>query len=109
MNETFPEKEKLGKTECRSPSVGRNGVTCIASWKYEVVRKAILSVMTTTEKESLGFNELRGLAKARVRDEVLSDLGSWGWYFTTVKLNMEVQGELKRLQGVSPQQLILAG
>jgi len=34
-------------------------------------------------------------------------LGSWGWHFTTVKLNMEVEGELLRAEGVSPQQLIL--
>jgi len=36
----------------------------------------------------------------------LARLGSVGWHTTTVKLNMEVKGELQRLSGVNPQRLI---
>jgi hypothetical protein len=37
----------------------------------------------------------------------LETLGSWGWHFTTVKLEMEVAGDLSRIAGKSPQHIIL--
>lgn len=101
---------KRGQIEtvaCRTPTAGRSGVTHIPRWKYEAVREAIQRAMSPQTGVSISFNELRLLAKTHMSEAELASLGSWGWHFTTVKLNMEVEGELKRIEGVKPQQLIL--
>ena len=100
-------KHKLDKTACRTPSSGKDGVTNIPSWKYEVVKHAILKAMTSQNGDAVSFNNLRSLAKAHIPDETLGKLGSWGWHFTTVKLNMEVEGQIERVKDSSPQQLVL--
>jgi len=63
--------------------------------------------MRAADGASIGFTELRTLAKDQMEEDVLSRLGSWGWHFTTVKLNLEVQGEIKRAEGTGPQKLVL--
>ena len=99
---------KADKVACRTPTAGRNGVTHIPRWKYDAVRKAIVYSMTQQMGAPIYFKELRLLAKTHMQEDELMRLGSWGWHFTTVKLNMEVEGELKRIKGVEPQQLILS-
>jgi len=99
--------DEYHKTECRTPAEGREGVTRIPTWKYDAVRRAILAVMRAADGEPLGFTELRTVAKDQMDEEALSRLGSWGWHFTTVKLNLEVQGEIKRAAGTGPQKLVL--
>ena len=101
---TFDDNDKV---ECRTPAAGRNGTTRIPRWKYESVRQAILRAMAEKKPDPVGFKELRQLAKTHMTNETLASVGSWGWHFTTVKLNMEAEGELLRADGVSPQQLIL--
>lgn len=95
------------KIECRSPAIGRGGVTRIPRWKYEAVQSAIVAAMTAQNGTAIGFKELRAAAKTHMQSETLITLGSWGWHFTTVKLNMEVEGEIKRAAGKTPQQLTL--
>jgi len=107
MNEKAPMNDEHHKTECRTPAEGREGVTRIPTWKYDAVRRAILAVMRAADGEPLGFTELRTVAKDQMDEEALSRLGSWGWHFTTVKLNLEVQGEIKRAAGTGPQKLVL--
>lgn len=100
-------KHKLDKTACRTPSSGKDGVTHIPSWKYEVVEHAILKAMTHQNGKAISFPNLRSLAKDEMAEEALGKLGSWGWHFTTVKLNMEVEGQIERVKDSSPQQLVL--
>ena len=50
--------------------------------------------------------ELPDLVAAEIAPERLSELGSVGWYITTVKLDLEVKGKIVRVQGVSPQRLL---
>jgi len=95
------------KVECRTPAVGRDGITRIPRWKYQAVRTAILAAMAEQNGGAIGFNELRNLAKTHMQKPALDKLGSWGWHFTTVKLNMEVEGEIIRAAGKTPQQLTL--
>lgn len=99
--------DTLGKTLCRTPALGKNGVTRIPNWKYEAVHGAILSVLADQKALPIGFNELREAAKSYIPEQSLARLGSWGWHFTTVKLNMEVEGEIERVKDSSPQQLVL--
>ncbi len=55
------------------------------------------------------FAELPDLVRERLTEDDKDRLGSIGWNVTTVKLEMEVRGEVIRLEGKGPQRLVLAG
>lgn len=63
--------------------------------------------MANAESGGVRFSDLRDLVKARMAAKDLEALGSVGWHVTTVKLNMEVDGEIRRLDGSGPQRLTL--
>ncbi|MBF9045339.1 hypothetical protein HKCCE4037_18530 [Rhodobacterales bacterium HKCCE4037] len=92
---------------CRTPTEGRDGVTRIPAWKYDLLKKAILHAVTSAGPEGLPFSALPGALRQRISDRDLARIGSLGWHATTVKLNMEVEGELRRTGGKGPQRLVL--
>lgn len=94
------------KTECRTPAEGRDGVTRIPSWKYECLRGAIIEVVDEAGSDGLAFSNLTEAVRPRLSADQLDRLGSLGWHVTTVKLNMEVEGDIARLPG-SPQRLVV--
>lgn len=96
------------KVTCRTPTVGRSGATNIPKWKYDAIRTAIIACLTDAGEEGVAFSDLSAAVAARLSDDQLKNLGSVGWHTTTVKLNMEYEGEITRCAGVSPQRLILA-
>ena len=53
------------------------------------------------------FSALPSRVRERLSEEELGKLGSVGWHATTVKLELEVRGEISRVAGVTPQQLKL--
>jgi len=66
--------------------------------KYETIRKAILSTLEI-EKEMTFMNLSRAVEK-----KVNGNFdGSVTWYVTTVKLDMEARGEVKRVPNSRPQ------
>jgi hypothetical protein len=70
----------------------------ISREKYEIIRKAILCVLQT-QKEITFMN----LSKA-VEKEVNGNFeGSVTWYVTTVKLDLEARGQVKRVPNSRPQ------
>jgi hypothetical protein len=70
----------------------------ISKEKYEIIRKAILSTLCT-QKEMTFMNLSRAVEK-----EVNGNFeGSVTWYVTTVKLDMEARGEIKRVPNSRPQ------
>jgi hypothetical protein len=93
---------------CRTPTEGRDGVTPIPAWKYHMVRKAILHAVEAAGPEGLPFSQLAAEVKARLSQSDLARLGALGWHCTTVKLEMEVAGDLLRAPGPGPQRLIRA-
>ena len=95
------------KVACRTPAKGRDGVTNIPRWKYEAVRDAILTVLNEAGSDGFLFKDLSKAVGDHLTDEQRAQLGSLGWHTTTVKLNMEVEGEIRRMEGVSPQRLTL--
>ena len=97
----------MEKIECRTPTSGREGVTRIPLWKYELVRAAIIQTFAQSQEVQVQFSDLRTQAKMHLPADKVAELGSWGWHLTTVKLNMEVLGELTRVADVTPQRLIL--
>lgn len=93
-------------TPCRTPTPGRAGVTHIPSWKYNAVRRAILAALSEAGREGVAFAVLPDAVRARLDPQDLAKLGSIGWHTTTVKLNMEVEGEIARVPGATPQRLM---
>jgi hypothetical protein len=75
----------------------------ISREKYEMIRKAILCVLEE-QKEITFMNLSRAVEK-----EVNGNFdGSVMWYVTTVKLDMEARGEVKRVANSRPQLVRLA-
>jgi hypothetical protein len=75
----------------------------ISKEKYEIIRKAILSTLRSQEEISF-----RNLSRA-VEQEVNGTFdGSVMWYVTTVKLDLEARGEIKRVPHSRPQLVKLA-
>ncbi len=96
------------KVACRTPSKGRDGVTNIPKWKYDLVRNYILEMITDAGPQGIPFANMRGELEKRLTVEEAKLLGSAGWHITVVKLNMEVEGEIKRSSEKGPQKILLA-
>jgi len=74
----------------------------ISKEKYEIIRKAIFS--TLKQNKEMSFSKLANAVEQEVNDTFD---GSVKWYVTTVKLDMEARGEVKRVPNSRPQLLRL--
>jgi len=70
----------------------------ISKEKYDIIRKAILSTMNRQKEISF-----KNLSRAVEKEVNGSFDGSVMWYVTTVKLDMEARGEIKRVPKSRPQ------
>ena len=70
----------------------------ISKEKYEIIRKAILSTLRA-QKETT-FKNLSRAVEKEVRGKFD---GSVMWYVTTVNLDLEARGEVKRVPNSRPQ------
>jgi hypothetical protein len=75
----------------------------ISREKYELIHKAILS--TLRKQKEITFTNL---ARAVEKEVNGTFEGSVTWYVTTVKLDMEARGEVKRVLNSRPQLVKLA-
>ena len=91
------------KILCETPTPGKEG-TRIPKWKYDVVRAAIRKVVPRT-KEGIEFGELPGLVQQTLSAENRERLGSITWHTVTIKLHLEVIGEIERIAGSKPQRI----
>lgn len=89
---------------CRTPTHNKKP-TRIVRWKYETVRRAILKAIPKGP-EGLTFKDLPRRVASLLSKVEKEDLGSINWYTTTVKLDLEVKGEIRRVPGSTPQRLI---
>ena len=80
----------------------KQGVS-ISREKYEIIRKAILS--TLRAQKEISFMNLSRAVEKQVNGNFE---GSVTWYVTTVKLDMEARGEVKRVLNSRPQLVKLA-
>ena len=94
---------KSKKVVVETPTPGKLP-TRIDKWKYDLVHDAILAVVPADEN-GVEFNQLAQLVEAHLSPADLEKLGSVSWYTTTVKLDMEVKGEIERIPGSKPQRL----
>lgn len=91
------------KVLCQTPTPGKQP-TRIARWKYDLVHSAILAVIPPND-QGVEFRELPGLVEQHISAGEIEKLGSVSWYTTSVKLDMEVKGEIERVPGSKPQRL----
>ncbi len=90
---------------CRTPTEGRTGQVKIPKWKYDSIRRVILDEIEDSETGRVRFKDLPDAVRSHLTSNQLAKLGSVTWHVTTVKLDMEVEGELRRVSGVRPQTL----
>jgi hypothetical protein len=96
---------KESKVLCLTPTPGKQG-TRIAQWKYETLRRAIRQAVPKN-KTGVEFVKLPELVRSSLAGDELKKLGSVTWYVTTVKLHLEVIGEIARVPGSKPQRIRL--
>jgi len=70
----------------------------ISKEKYEIIRKTIMSVLRANKE--MTFMKLSRAVETEVRGDFE---GSVLWYVTTVKLDLEARGEIKRVPNSRPQ------
>ena len=70
----------------------------ISKEKYDIIRSAIFSTLKTNNEMS--FTKLANAVEKEVNGTFD---GSVKWYVTTVKLDMEARGEVKRVPNSRPQ------
>jgi hypothetical protein len=75
----------------------------ISKVKYEMIRKAILSTLRV--KQEMTFMNLSRAVEKEVNGNFE---GSVTWYVTTVKLDLEARGLVKRVPNSRPQLVKLA-
>jgi hypothetical protein len=75
----------------------------ISKEKYEIIRKAILSTLRT--QKEMTFMKLSRAVEKEVNGTFE---GSVTWYVTTVKLDLEARGQVKRVPNSRPQLVKLA-
>jgi len=95
--------ENSDKVVCKTPTPGKTP-TRIDKWKYDVVRRAILNILKS-QPDGVLFADLSGLVNQNLSEYEKQNLGSINWYVTTVKLDLEVRGEIRRVEKETPQRL----
>ena len=80
---------------------GKTGVN-ISKAKYDMMREALVSHLQA--KGTMTFQALNDAVGAELDGRFD---GSIGWYYTTVKLDLEARGVLERVPKTSPQQIRL--
>ena len=89
---------------CRTPSPSKLPVR-IPKWKFDRLRSLLLQHIPDIPP-GLAFTELAAAIRPCLTDLELETLGSLNWHLTTVKLELEVRGELQRLQVAGRQHLV---
>jgi hypothetical protein len=93
-----------GHVICETPTPGKTAKR-IERWKYDTVRKAILASLPR-RGPGLLFGDLSSHVEQRLLPDERKRLGSVSWYTVTVKLALEVKGEIVRVKGAVPQRLL---
>ena len=82
---------------------GKKGVN-ISKVKYDQVKAVVLEIIVS--QQPITFTDMFHLA-----NEILAEAkfdGKPGWYVTTIKLDLEARGAIKRVPKTSPHQLVMA-
>ena len=89
------------KIQTQHPDSSKSGVN-ISKRKYEQVREAI--VQSLRKEGQMTFTELGDFVSIKLKGNFE---GAFGWYYTTVKLDLEARGILEKVGKGTPQRLRL--
>jgi hypothetical protein len=95
------------RVACRTPAEGRDGVTNIPEWKFDLLRDLILRCVGAAGSDGLLNKDLRDAVGASLAADKLERLGKLGWHVVTVKLELEVRGEIARMDVKGPMRITL--
>lgn len=101
-------KDIEDRIACRTPAEGRDGTSNIPAWKFHLLRDEILTVLGAAGADGMLNKDLRGAVEPQISAADRDRLGKLGWHLVTVKLEMEVRGEIKRLDAKGPLRIALA-
>jgi RNA:NAD 2'-phosphotransferase (TPT1/KptA family) len=90
---------KRKKIKALHPDPEKQGVN-IDMEKYQVMRECILEILESHKE--MGFSELMAAVDSTLTGKFE---GSTGWYFTTVKLDLEARKIIERIPGSKPQRI----
>ena len=93
------------RVACRTPVETKDCATRIPAWKFKAVRRAILHAVDDAGPEGLLVGSLCSAVRQRLSSDDLARLGALGWHVMTVKLEMEVSGDIVHNDGRGPQRL----
>jgi hypothetical protein len=79
----------------------------IPEWKYRTVADAILKLVPN-EEPGIPFQELPDAVADELDPDLRQRLGSVTWHVTTVKLDLEVKGAVRRVKVGGRQHLVKA-
>jgi hypothetical protein len=96
----------MKRTLCRTPNA--KGTTNIPSWKFDALRPAILDAIGSAGPDGLKTADLKEAIRVRLPQETLENMGSLGWHMMSVKLELEVRGDIARMDAKGPQRLIVS-
>ncbi|GIT92818.1 hypothetical protein JANAI62_32760 [Jannaschia pagri] len=82
------------RTPCRTPA--GTTATNVPTWKVEACREALHKALADGP---LPTRDIAKIAGQHLSEDDRTDLGSLGWHMTTVRLELEVRGEIVRLPG----------
>ncbi len=83
------------KVLCRTPNQPDGGKgTNIDAWKFELIESAIRQSFQAADKGQLGFMALSKGTRTYLSEAQIAEIGSLGWFATTVILEMEFRGDL---------------
>lgn len=85
------------RVPCRTPT--GTSATNVPKWKFDACRTALLA---TLADGPVAAKEIATRAGARLTDAERDELGSLGWHMTTIRLELEVRGEIARIAGAKP-------
>ncbi len=87
------------KISCRSPDSEKQ--VPVFKWKFDAIREALLKVVPTDDN-GVETASLRTLVTEQLPEEHIEHLGNIAWLTESVRLEMEVRGELTRVEGSKP-------
>ena len=96
------------KVLCRTPNQPGGGKgTRIDTWKYEVMSAAIRACFTARNNAPLGFMAMVKAVPDHVDPARRDEIGSLGWFTTTVALEMQYRGEMTATKVSGKKMLVL--
>ena len=95
-------KQADTKIACRSPNSDKQ--VAVYEWKFDAMREVLLKVVPSDES-GVESSSLPAIVSKDLAKEYVDHLGNIAWLTETVRLEMEVRGELVRIEGSKPKRI----